>query len=77
MCPLILNKEQRRSPKVPDLLDRKWVEEVAARYRLAQGCLSPAENGARRDWNALGVLINDDLPQILEKFKYLLRSAQR
>jgi hypothetical protein len=76
MCPLILNKEQRRSSKPAESVDRKWLEDVARRCRLAQKCLSPAEEAASPDWQALGVLIKNDVPHMLDKVAELIRSAQ-
>ena len=67
MCPLILNKKHRRTQIPPESFNSDWVKEVVRRCQLAQNCLSPEESAAPQAWEALGVLIKEDVPQILDK----------
>jgi hypothetical protein len=50
--------------------------DVATRCRLAQNCLSAVQSAAPPDWHALTVLINNDVPKILDKVTQLLQGAR-
>jgi hypothetical protein len=76
MCPLILNEEETQPPAPTERFDPHWVDEVATRCRLAQNCLSAVQSAAPPDWHALTVLINNDVPKILDKVTQLLQGAR-
>ncbi|MBV9304570.1 MAG: hypothetical protein JOZ45_00430 [Acidobacteriaceae bacterium] len=70
MCPLILNKEKRKSRPMPDpSFDSEWMQTVANHCRLAQESLAVMKNDALPNGQALRSLIHEEVPALLENLE--------